>query len=61
MSRIVKPYGDTMNDGKLQMSFTLPVEWSEAADEAARQLVAKMGFADGAVIVEKSIACGVLA
>ncbi|MDR2145492.1 MAG: hypothetical protein LBE91_03405, partial [Tannerella sp.] len=20
----VKPYGDTMNDGKMQMSFTLP-------------------------------------
>ena len=40
MSRPVKPYGDTLGDGKVQLSFTLPVEWSEAADEAARQLVA---------------------
>ena len=33
-----------MNDGKVQLSFTLPVEWSEAADEAARQLVGQDGF-----------------
>jgi len=26
MSTSVKPYGDTMNDGKVQLSFTLPVE-----------------------------------
>ncbi len=58
MSRFVKPYGDTMNDGKVQMSFTLPVEWSEAADEAARQLVAKMGFADVQVVEGRRIAPG---
>jgi beta-lysine 5,6-aminomutase beta subunit len=46
---LVKPYGDTLDDGKVQLSFTLPIEWSEAADEAARQLVAKMGFTDVAV------------
>ena len=39
-----------MNDGKVQLSFTLPIEWSEAADEAARQLVGKMGFADVQVV-----------
>jgi beta-lysine 5,6-aminomutase beta subunit len=22
----IKPYGDTMNDGKVQLSFTLPIE-----------------------------------
>ena len=27
----IKPYGDTMNDGKTQLSFTLPVP---AGDEA---------------------------
>lgn len=58
MGRPVKPYGDTMNDGKVQMSFTLPVEWSEAADEAARQLVAKMGFADVQVAEGRRIADG---
>lgn len=58
MSRFVKPYGDTMNDGKVQMSFTLPVAWSEAADEAARRLVTEMGFADVAVAEGRPIAPG---
>jgi beta-lysine 5,6-aminomutase beta subunit len=58
MSTSVKPYGDTMNDGKVQLSFTLPVEWSEAADEAARQLVAKMGFEDVQVAEGRRIASG---
>ena len=54
----VKPYGDTIDDGKVQLSFTLPVEWSEAADEAARQLVTKMGFADVQVAEGRRIAAG---
>jgi len=58
MSDLVKPYGDTMNDGKMQLSFTLPVEWSEAADEAARQLVTKMGFTDVQVVEGRRIAKG---
>jgi beta-lysine 5,6-aminomutase beta subunit len=58
MSRIVKPYGDTQNDGKVQLSFTLPVEWSEAADEAARQLAGKMGFTDVQVVDGRRIASG---
>jgi beta-lysine 5,6-aminomutase beta subunit len=58
MSRPVKPYGDTMNDGKVQLSFTLPVEWNEAADEAARQLVAKMGLNDVQVVEGRRIATG---
>ncbi len=58
MTGIVKPYGDTMNDGKVQLSFTLPVEWNEAADEAARQLATKMGFADAQVVEGRKIATG---
>ncbi len=58
MSRFVKPYGDTVDDGKVQLSFTLPIPWSEAADEAARQLVAKMGFTDVAVAEGRAIASG---
>lgn len=58
MSTYVKPYGDTENDGKVQLSFTLPLEWSVAADEAARQLVAKMGFSDVAVAEGRRIASG---
>jgi beta-lysine 5,6-aminomutase beta subunit len=58
MPTYIKPYGDTRDDGKVQLSFTLPLEWSEAADEAARQLVAKMGFLDVAVAEGRRIANG---
>ncbi len=40
----VKPYGDTLNDGMTQLSFTLPVPCGEEAREAARQLAGKMGL-----------------
>ncbi|MCM1990141.1 OAM dimerization domain-containing protein [Oceanirhabdus seepicola] len=40
----VKPYGDTMNDGKVQVSFTLPVCDDEKGVEAALQLAKKMGL-----------------
>lgn len=40
----LKPYGDIMDDGTIQLSFTLPVEVSPEAKEAATQLVQKMGF-----------------
>lgn len=58
MSKSIRPYGDTQNDGKVQLSFTLPVPWSEAADEAARQLAAKMGFTDVQVVDGRPIAAG---
>lgn len=45
----LKPYGDTMNDGKVQMSFTLPVKDDEKGEEAARQLVRKMGFEEPSI------------
>lgn len=55
---LVRPYGDTMNDGKVQMSFTLPIAWSEGADEAARQLVSNMGFSDVQVVEGRHVATG---
>jgi len=54
----IKPYGDTLGDGAMQLSFSLPVPWSEAADEAARQFVSRMGFADVAVVEGRPIATG---
>ena len=54
----IKPYGDTLDDGVVQLSFTLPLEWSEAADEAARRLVTAMGFNDVAVAEGRSVATG---
>ncbi len=40
----VKAYGDTMNDGKVQLSFTLPLPFGDESKEAARQLAMKMGI-----------------
>jgi beta-lysine 5,6-aminomutase beta subunit len=34
--KLVKPYGDTLNDGRVQLSFTLPVALDDAAREGAR-------------------------
>jgi len=42
----IKPYGDTLNDGKMQLSFSLPVTPDEKGKEAARLLLKKMGFDD---------------
>jgi len=39
--KAIKPYGDTMNDGKVQVSFTLPVPDGDEAVEAAKQLMKK--------------------
>jgi beta-lysine 5,6-aminomutase beta subunit len=41
---IVRPYGDTLNDGAVQLSFTLPVPDGPQGREAARLFVEKLGF-----------------
>jgi beta-lysine 5,6-aminomutase beta subunit len=40
----VRPYGDTLDDGQVQLSFSLPVPFGPEAKEAARQVAAKMGL-----------------
>jgi len=50
---VVRPYGDTTGDGRVQVSFTLPVPYATApalAEGAALQLAAKMGL-DPAMVV----------
>lgn len=42
--RKLKPYGDILGDGTIQICFTLPVEPSPEAREAAVQLCEKMGL-----------------
>ena len=54
----VKPYGDTMNDGKTQISFTLPVPCGDEAVEAAKQLMKKMGFENPLVVYHKELTEG---
>ncbi|MCI5721138.1 MAG: hypothetical protein MR328_01525, partial [Firmicutes bacterium] len=40
----VKPYGDALNDGKVQIAFTLPVPYGEEAEECAKQYAKKLGL-----------------
>ena len=54
----VKPYGDTLNDGMVQMGFTLPVPKGEEASEAARILARKMGFEEASVVYSKDLGIG---
>lgn len=51
----VKPYGDTLNDGMVQLSFTLPLPYGDEAKEAARQLAMKMGLEEPSVVYAKDL------
>jgi len=51
----LKPYGDTMNDGKVQISLTLPVPADEKGAEAAKELARKMGISEPAVSHYKAL------
>jgi beta-lysine 5,6-aminomutase beta subunit len=55
MARIVRPYGDTLDDGKVQLSFTLPVPDGPQGREAARLSVLGWGFRDCEVVHSASI------
>jgi len=46
----VKPYGDTLNDGATQVSFSLPIPADDKGKEAAKRLVEKMGMEDVSVV-----------
>ncbi|MEF3279625.1 MAG: cobalamin-dependent protein [Elusimicrobiota bacterium] len=48
--RLVKPYGDTLNDGAIQLSFTLPVPFGGKAKECAKAYLEKLGFKSGDVV-----------
>ena len=46
----VKPYGDTLGDGRVQLSFTLPVALDDTSKEGAKRLAAMMGLDEPAVV-----------
>jgi beta-lysine 5,6-aminomutase beta subunit len=46
----IRPYGDTSNDGKVQISFTLPIPADPRGMACAVELARKMGIADPAVV-----------
>jgi beta-lysine 5,6-aminomutase beta subunit len=57
---LVRPYGDTTGDGRVQLSFTLPVPGTSAseralAEGAALQLAGKMGMSPAMVVHTKPI------
>jgi len=57
---IVRPYGDTTGDGRVQLSFTLPVPFGDEtkrarAEGAALQLAAKMGLDQAMVVHAKGM------
>lgn len=54
----IKPYGDTLNDGAVQLSFTLPVNYCDEAREAAKQVALKMGLEDPQVVFMKDLGVG---
>ena len=52
---MLRPYGDTLNDSKVQISFTLPVKDDEKGAEAAAQLAKKMGVKDPSVVYHNAL------
>lgn len=51
----IRPYGDSWGDGKVQLSFTLPVPAGPRAQEAAKRLAAKMGLENVQVVHMKDL------
>ncbi len=51
----VRPYGDDTDDGKVQVSFTLPVPSDARAEAAARDLAAQMGIGTPLVVHQSAI------
>ena len=54
----IKPYGDTLNDGKVQLSFTLPLPCNDESIEAAKQFLYKMGFDNPQIVFYKELTDG---
>ncbi len=50
MTDVVRPYGDTTNDGMVQLSFTLPVPHDARAEGAALQFARKSGLEPAMVV-----------
>jgi len=58
MNNHIKPYGDTIDDGKVQLSFTLPIPNDDKGREAAKILAKKMGMIDPNVAHSGSLDAG---
>src|SRR5262249_19526844 len=54
--RHVRAYGDKLNDGVVQVSFTLPLPHSPLAKEAAKRYASQMGLSDPYITLAEPIA-----
>ena len=54
----IRPYGDTLDDGLIQLSFTLPVPFGEEAQEAARRWALQSGLLDPKVVIARDLGEG---
>lgn len=51
----IRAYGDTLNDGKIQISFTLPIPASDKGIKAAEIYAKQMGVLDPSVVHMESV------
>lgn len=54
--QLIKPYGDTLDDGIVQLSFTLPVEYGPRARKAAELYAAQLNLDHVSVVHAQKIA-----
>jgi beta-lysine 5,6-aminomutase beta subunit len=54
--QMIRPYGDSMNDGVVQLSFTLPVEDGDRAKKAAELYVSQLNCENVSVVHARKIA-----
>ncbi|MFF8716653.1 OAM dimerization domain-containing protein [Streptomyces sp. NPDC015184] len=52
---VIRPYGDTTDDGMVQLSFTLPLPHGPRAEGAALQLARRMGMERPLVVHSKAV------
>jgi beta-lysine 5,6-aminomutase beta subunit len=52
---IVRPYGDTRDDGLMQLSFTLPIAYSVKSADVGKAFLERLGFRDVGVAECKAI------
>ncbi len=54
----VRPYGDTANDGAVQLSFTLPLPPGDLAMEAAKVIARRIGLEEPSVVHSQDLTNG---
>jgi beta-lysine 5,6-aminomutase beta subunit len=55
---LLRPYGDTHDDGQIQCSFTLPTTYGRQAEEAAKKLLENMGLTQVRIAAARDLGNG---